>query len=136
MAELAAVVGIVESAHALRADVEAAAAEYAEVDWLLRFPNVFEGIRVHLVRYAAILGRAQSTVLDRYATGEEIAGPALDPYTLALEECETLRRASEIGLAENHWLVARFSRARVETDMRRRGFELDGVVPAGAGQGA
>jgi hypothetical protein len=87
-AHQAGALGPAESAHALRIIIEEAAEPHTELEWLLLFPNIFEGCRTRLIRYAAALGRAQAAVIEHYAAGT--VGPVPCPYALATREFERL----------------------------------------------
>jgi hypothetical protein len=110
--------------------VEEAAEPYAELNWLLDFPGVFEDSRARLIRYAVVLGRAQATVIEHYAAQTE--GPAPSPHALARREFERLHASGVVGLSELQWQVERLGRAALEAQMRRQGYELGGAAPAGS----
>ena len=133
MAQRVGVGGVSESTLVLCATIEEAAAPYADLDWLLTFPNVFEGHRARLIQYATIFGRAQTAVIAHYVVGMAVTGHSLDPYVLATREFSALLCEGEIGLAEYQWQVERLGRASIEAEVRRRGNGSDGRAPTESG---
>ncbi|KAH9027545.1 hypothetical protein EDB85DRAFT_1892937 [Lactarius pseudohatsudake] len=112
--------GLNASARGLRTTLEEAAAPYAELDWLLLFPGVFEVHRSWLIRYAAVINRAQSTVIANVVFGPNI--PALrNPYILAIAEFRDMRADGVIDLDEFQWHEERLGRAGLLTEIMGRG---------------
>ncbi|KAH9020501.1 hypothetical protein EDB85DRAFT_1896148 [Lactarius pseudohatsudake] len=112
--------GLNASARGLRTTLEEAAAPYAELDWLLLFPGVFEVHRSWLIRYAAVINRAQSTVIANVVFGPNI--PALrNPYILAIAEFRDMRADGVIDLDEFQWHEERLGHAGLLTEIMGRG---------------
>ncbi|KAH9029226.1 hypothetical protein EDB84DRAFT_1439407 [Lactarius hengduanensis] len=111
--------GLNASARGLRTTLEEAAAPYAELDWLLLFPGVFEEHRSWLIRYAAVFNRAQSTVIANVVFGPNIAA-LRNPYILAIAEFRDMHVDGFIDLDEFQWHEEQLGRAGLLTEIRRR----------------
>ncbi len=100
MARFAGAGGLDEAAHSLHAEIEEAAVPFANVDWLLVFLSVVEGLHDRLIRYAAALCRAQAEVIDRCVLEALFTDSVPDPYELAIDEFQELYSSEEISHVE------------------------------------
>ncbi len=120
MAQHVGVGGVSESTLVLHATIEEVAVPYADLNWLLTFPNVFEGHQACLIQYAIIFGHAQTAIIACYVVGMAVTGHSLDPYVLTTREFSALLHEGEIGLAKYQWQVERLGCASIEAKARRR----------------